>query len=79
MSVKHQVRSQVTVANPEMKAELDSHLGALRDLGPVYTDTIAESFLARVDTLIDQKIEARLEGVGGPAQRSGRASNHASI
>ncbi len=79
MSVKHQVRSRVTVANPELKAELDSHLGALRDLGRAYSDTIAESFLARIDTLIDLKIEARLERGGPTAERSGKAGDHASI
>lgn len=76
MSVKDQDRSHVKVADPELKAEFDAHLGALRDLGPAYTDTVADSFLARVDTLIDQKIEARMGNQ--PAVRPKRASGQAS-
>lgn len=79
MSVKEQDRSRVTVADPELKAEFDSHLGALRDLGPAYTDTIADSFLARVDTLIDQKIEARMGSRPAPSQQTIRSNERSGL
>lgn len=48
--------------------EFDHHLDTLRDLGPGYTDTVAESLVERVDRLIDQRIEDRLPRKAGRRQ-----------
>lgn len=46
--------------DPEIEQELNVHLDSLRELGPEYTDGVADAFLQRVEQLIDQRVDERL-------------------
>lgn len=60
MTVTDRGRGRRRHRDLDLQDEFDHHLDTLRDLGPAYTDTVAESLAERVDRLIDQKIEDRL-------------------
>lgn len=62
--------------DPELEQELNVHLDSLRELGPEYTDGVADAFLQRVDQLIDQRVDERLNGMsrGSAARHHGSAS-----
>ncbi len=60
MTVTDRGRSRTRHRDPDLQEEFEHHLDSLRDLGPAYTDTVAESLVERVDRLIDQRIEERL-------------------
>jgi hypothetical protein len=60
MPVTDRGRSRTRHRDPDLQEEFEHHLDTLRDLGPAYTDTVAESLVERVDRLIDQRIEERL-------------------
>ena len=68
MTVADRGRGRTRHRDPELQEEFDNHLGTLRDLGPAYTDTVADSLLERIDLLIDQKIEDRLPRKAGRRQ-----------
>lgn len=51
--------------DPELEQELNVHLDSLRELGPEYTDGVADAFLQRVEQLIDQRVDERLSGASG--------------
>jgi hypothetical protein len=45
----------------QLREEARVHLETRRELGPEYEDQIAESFVQRIEKLIDERIAARLE------------------
>ena len=55
--------------DPELEQELNVHLDSLRELGPEYTDGVADAFMQRVEQLIDQRVDERLSGASRGAAR----------
>lgn len=68
MTVTDRGRGRRRHRDLDLQDEFDHHLDTLRDLGPAYTDTVAESLAERVDRLIDQRIEERLPRKAGRRQ-----------
>ncbi len=68
MPVTDRGRGRTRHRDPDLQEEFEHHLDTLRDLGPAYTDTVAESLAERVDRLIDQRIEERLPRKAGRRQ-----------
>lgn len=50
----------VPPGDDDLAQELKVHLQALHDLGPSYSDEVAEAFLRHIDRRIDERLEARL-------------------
>lgn len=59
MTVAGQSQSPNHTQTAEIQRELDTHVNTLRDLGPAYSNSVAESLLDRVDQLA--KARARSE------------------
>ena len=70
---QHQV---ATLQDRAARQELSSYLGALREMGPGWEDTVAASFLAkmerRLDAIVEQRVQARLQSVRGRRGSTGR-------
>jgi hypothetical protein len=58
----------------DVREEARVHLHARRDLGAEYEDEIIESFVEKVERIIDARIEARLEQRRLPARPRSRVS-----
>lgn len=50
-------RSASGIERAEIQSEVDAHLKTLRDLGPEYTDDVANAFMDRIDHLIDARVQ----------------------
>lgn len=64
MAVAEQDRSSTRTRKAEMQRELDTHVNTLRDLGPEYTDSVAESFLDRLDQLAGARTRSEIDTRG---------------
>lgn len=64
MAVAEQDRSPSRARKAEIQRELDTHVNTLRDLGPEYTDSVAESFLDRVDQLAGARKRSEIATLG---------------
>ena len=64
MTVADKNHSSSPMRKAEIQRELDTHMTALRDLGPEYTDSVAESFLDRVDHLIGTRAKCEIDTRG---------------
>lgn len=62
--------------DPELEQELNVHLDSLRELGPEYTDGVADAFLQRVEELIDQRVDERLNGASRRSAARHGSSSH---
>ena len=52
----------------DLREEARAHLGARRDLGPEYEDEIIDSFVRKVEKIIDARIDAKLNQRRVPAR-----------
>lgn len=64
MTVAEQSQSPTRARKAEIRHELDTHVNTLRDLGPEYTDSVAESFLDRIDQLAGTRTRSEIETRG---------------
>ena len=64
MPVTEKNHSSSPIRKAEIQRELDTHMTALRDLGPEYTDSVAESFLVRVEHLIGTRAKSEIDTRG---------------
>ncbi len=64
MTVAEQNRNSTRPRKAEIQRELDTHVNTLRDLGPEYSDSVAESFLDRVDQLAGLRAKSELSTHG---------------
>jgi len=55
-----QGRRPLPPGDDDLAQELKLHLQTLHDLGPSYSDEVAEAFIRHIDQRIDQRLERRL-------------------
>ena len=58
----------------DLQEEARAHLGARKDLGPEYEDEIIESFVQKVERIIDARIDAKLNQLRLPARPRNRVN-----
>lgn len=64
MTVAEQSQSPTRARKADIRHELDTHVNTLRDLGPEYTDSVAESFLDRIDQLAGTRTRSEIDTRG---------------
>lgn len=62
----------MAAAGERDRDELEAALGARQDLGPAYEPALVESFLDRLETSVEARVDARLaeRAEQGPAERA---------
>ncbi len=64
MAVAEQNQSATRTRKAEVQRELNTHVNTLRDLGPEYTDSLAESFLDRIEQLAGTRTRSAIDTRG---------------
>jgi hypothetical protein len=64
MTVAEQSQGSTRTRKAEIRRELDTHVNTLRDLGPEYTDSVAESFLDRIEQLVGARTRSAIDTRG---------------
>jgi len=63
-------------ARDELRRDLEATVGARRELGPSYDDALVESFVERLDSTIEARVETAVAAHREAEQRDGSSDHH---